>query len=326
MASDPFSLDGKTIYVAGHKGMVGSALVRRLAGEGCELLTRERAELDLTDGPRVRAFMTTHRPDAVVLAAAKVGGILANASAPATFLAQNLAIQQAVINAAFEAGVRRLVFVSSSAVYPRNAPQPMAEDALLTGPLEPTHEGYAIAKIAGMKLCSALRTQHGADYFAVTPTNLYGPKDNFDPQSSHVVAGMLRRAHEAKLSGSASLTIWGSGSPRREFLHVDDCADAIVHLLKAYSGEGHVNIGTGEDLTIGDLAERVAACVGFSGEIVTDPSKPDGPPRKLLNVDRLRATGWRPKIALTDGLSATYEWFLRAAASGGSGTGQHAVA
>ena len=309
-----FPLHGNKVFVAGHKGMLGSAVVRRLASENCEILTRDRATLDLRRDDAVRRFLRAEKPDAVILAAAKVGGIFANASAPATFLADNLAIQQAVIEGAFEAEVSKLLFLGSSCIYPKHAPQPITEDALLTGPLEPTNEPYAIAKIAGIKLCAAHRKQHGADFISVMPTNLYGPNDNFDLETSHVLPALIRKAHEARLAGDKSLTIWGTGSPRREFLHVDDCADAVVHLLKTYSDEMHINVGTGEDLTIIDLARLVAESVGFAGAIETDPSKPDGTPRKLLSVERLHAMGWAPRIPLREGIASTYAWYREHAA------------
>lgn len=304
-----YSLAGKRVFVAGHRGMVGSAIVRRLASEDCEALTAARDELDLRDQQAVRRWVADHRPDAVVLAAAKVGGILANDSFPADFLYDNLVIETNVIEAAFRSEVGKLIFLGSSCIYPKFAPQPIAEHALLTGALEPTNEWYAIAKIAGLKLCQAYRRQHGVDYISAMPTNLYGPGDNFDIEKSHVIPALMRKAHEAKLAGDHSLTIWGSGKPMREFLHVDDAADAMVYLLKNYSGDGHVNVGSGEDLPIIDLARMVASVVGFAGEIRNDPSKPDGTPRKLMDVSTLFGTGWRPKYDLRSGLEQTYEWF-----------------
>ncbi|BCH25912.1 GDP-L-fucose synthase [Mesorhizobium sp. L-8-10] len=304
-----YSLAGKRVFVAGHRGMVGSAIVRRLASEDCQALTAARDELDLRDQQAVRRWMADHRPDAVVLAAAKVGGILANDRFPADFLYDNLVIETNVIEAAFRCEVGKLIFLGSSCIYPKFAPQPIAEDALLTGSLEPTNEWYAIAKIAGLKLCQAYRHQHGVDYISAMPTNLYGPGDNFDLEKSHVIPALMRKAHEAKLAGNTSLTIWGSGKPMREFLHVDDAADAMVYLLKNYSGDGHVNVGSGEDLPIIDLARMVASVVGFSGEIRNDPTKPDGTPRKLMDVSTLFASGWRPKYDLRSGLEHTYQWF-----------------
>lgn len=307
--TDLFDLTGKRVFVAGHRGMVGSAIVRRLASEGCEVLVAGRDELNLLDQAGVRAWMADRRPDAVVLAAAKVGGILANDTYPADFLYENLVIETNVIEAAFRQDVEKLLFLGSSCIYPKLAPQPIPEDALLTGPLEPTNEWYAIAKIAGLKLCEAYRRQHGADYISAMPTNLYGPGDNYDLEKSHVIPALLRKAHDAKLSGAPAMTVWGTGSPRREFLHVDDAADAMVHLLKTYSDDRHVNVGSGEDVTILELTRMVAEVVGFDGEIVTDPTKPDGAPRKLMDVSTLFATGWRPRFGLRDGLEDAYAWF-----------------
>ena len=304
-----YNPSGKRIFVAGHRGMVGSALVRRLASENCEVLTAGRDEVDLRDQAGVRAWIADRRPDAVILAAAKVGGIMANDTYPADFLLENLVIETNVIEASFRAEVEKLVFLGSSCIYPKFAPQPIPEDALLTGPLEPTNEWYAIAKIAGLKLCEAYRRQHGVDYISAMPTNLYGPGDNFDLEKSHVIPAMLRKAHEAKLSGADALTIWGSGTPRREFLHVDDAADAMIALLKNYSDFSHVNVGSGVDVTIMELAQTIASVVGFDGEIRNDPSKPDGTPRKLMDVSRLFETGWRPKYDLHTGLTETYAWF-----------------
>jgi GDP-L-fucose synthase len=305
-----YSLAGKRVWVAGHRGMVGGALVRRLAREDCQVLTTTRAELDLTRADQVEAWMAASRPQAVIVAAAKVGGILANDTYPADFLYDNLMIETSVIHAAFRAGVEKLLFLGSSCIYPKLAPQPIQEASLLTGPLEPTNEWYAIAKIAGIKLCEAYRKQHGCDYISAMPTNLYGPGDNFDLTSSHVVPALMRKAHEAKLAGAETLTIWGTGTPRREFLHVDDCADALVHVMMNYSQAEHINIGYGEDLTIRELAETVARVVGFKGRIISDPSKPDGTPRKLIAADKLRALGWKPGIDLEDGLAAVYRWYL----------------
>jgi len=305
-----YNLAGKKVFVAGHRGMVGSAIVRRLALEQCEVLTAGRAELDLMDQAAVRAWFAANRPDAVFLAAAKVGGILANDSYPADFLYDNLMIETNVIEAAHRSDVEKLMFLGSSCIYPKFAPQPISEDALLTGPLEPTNEWYAVAKIAGIKLCQAYRRQHGRDYISGMPTNLYGPGDNFDLQSSHVLPALIRKAHEAKLAGDLTLTIWGSGTPLREFLHVDDCADACVFLMKTYSDDSHVNVGSGEEVTIRDLAGLVASAVGFEGEVATDPSKPDGTPRKLMDSGRLRGMGWVPAVELAGGIASTYEWFL----------------
>ena len=305
-----FPLAGKRVWVAGHNGMVGSALVRRLAGEGSEVLTVGSAQVDLREQAPTRDWIADAKPDAVFLAAARVGGILANDSRPAEFLYDNLMIEANIIDAAHRAGVAKLMFLGSSCIYPKMAPQPIQEDALLTGPLEQTNEWYAIAKIAGIKLSQAYRKQHGADFVSAMPTNLYGPGDNFHPTQSHVLPALIRKAHEAKLSGAAASTIWGTGSPRREFLHADDCADALVFLMQRYSGEEHVNVGSGEDLTILELTQLVCGIVGYEGEIRTDPSKPDGTPRKLMAADRLRGLGWSPRILLADGIAATYQWYL----------------
>jgi len=310
MSEAIYPLKGKRIWVAGHKGMVGSAIVRRLASEDCEAITVDRREVDLIRQAEVEAWLTDVRPDAIVMAAAKVGGILANDTRPAEFLYQNIMIEANVIEAAHRADVNRLLFLGSSCIYPKFAAQPITEDALLTGPLEPTNQWYAVAKIAGIKLCQAYRKQYGRDYISAMPTNLYGPGDNFDPQTSHVLPALIRKAHEAREKGLAELVIWGSGSPRREFLHVDDCADALVHLLKVYSGVEHVNVGSGEDLTIRELAEIVARVVGFAGHVAMDPTKPDGTPRKLMSGARLAALGWRPRIELEDGIRETYKWYL----------------
>ncbi|WP_296745371.1 GDP-L-fucose synthase [Mesorhizobium sp.] len=305
-----FDLKGKRVFVAGHRGMVGSALLRRLAREDCEVLTIARDGLDLRDQSGVRRWMAGHRPDAVIVAAAKVGGILANDSFPVDFLQDNLVIETNVIEAAFRSDVRKLLFLGSSCIYPKLAPQPIPEDALLTGALEQTNEWYAVAKIAGLKLCQAYRRQYGVDYISAMPTNLYGPGDNFDLSSSHVVPALMRKAHEAKRTGNKTVEVWGSGTPRREFLHVDDAADALVWLLKTYSADSHVNVGSGEDVTIAELARTIVSVAGADAEIAFDPTKPDGTPRKLLDVSRLYATGWRPKYTLRDGLRQTYAWFL----------------
>lgn len=307
-----YPLVGKRIFVAGHRGMVGSAILRRLEFENSEVLFRDRVNLDLRDQAGVLRYLRDTKPDAVVLAAARVGGIRANASAPATFLSDNLAIQQAVIGGAFQAGVEKLLFLGSSCIYPKHAPQPIPESAVLTSALEPTNEAYAIAKIAGLKLCAAYRAQYGADYISAMPTNLYGPNDNFDLETGHVLPALIRKAHEAKMSGANTITIWGSGTPRREFLHVDDCADALVHLLKTYSENSHINVGTGKDLSILELVNMIAGIVGFEGKIETDASRPDGTPRKLLSIDRLASTGWTPTISLRNGIARTYEWYCQA--------------
>jgi GDP-L-fucose synthase len=305
-----YDLKSKRIFVAGHRGMVGAAMVRRLEREDCEVLTASRHELDLLDQAGVRRWMAGHKPDAVVLAAAKVGGIVANDTYPADFLYENLVIETNVIEAAFRAEASKLLFLGSSCIYPKLASQPITEDALLTGPLEPTNEWYAIAKIAGLKLCEAYRRQYGVDYISGMPTNLYGPGDNFHLENSHVIPALMRKAHDAKQAGARSMEIWGTGSPRREFLHVDDCADALVFLLKNYSGDQHVNVGSGTDLTIADLARKVMAAVGFRGELTFDTSRPDGTPRKLMSGDKIASLGWSPRINLDAGLQSTYDWFL----------------
>ena len=305
-----YALAGKRVWVAGHRGMVGSAVVRRLAAEDCTVLTVGRGELDLRDTAAVLRWMETNAPQAVILAAARVGGIVANDGWPADFLYDNLAIENAIIHGAFETGVEKLLFLGSSCIYPKLAPQPMTEEALLTGPLEPTNQWYAIAKIAGIKLCQAYRRQHGRDFISAMPTNLYGPGDNFNLTSSHVIPALIRKAHEAKLAGAPAMTLWGTGTPRREFMHVDDCADALVFLLKNYSGDSHVNVGSGSEVTIDELAHLVMKAVGFQGGLEHDRSKPDGTPRKLMSNQKLAALGWSPTISLENGLRSTYEWFL----------------
>ena len=303
-------LEGKRIWVAGHRGMVGSALVRRLACEGCEVLTVDRATCDLTDQAQSRAWMREARPDMVIVAAARVGGILANMTFPVDFLRDNLLIETNVIEGAHAVGVEKLVFLGSSCIYPRDAAQPITEDALLTGPLEVTNQWYAIAKIAGIRLCQAYRQQYGSHFISAMPTNLYGPHDNFDLQSSHVIPALIRKAHRAKLAGESGMEIWGTGTPLREFLHVDDMADATVFLLKHYDGAEHVNVGSGEDLPIASVARLVMDVVGLEGDLRHDLTKPDGTMRKLMAADKLRGLGWAPSIALRDGLAATYRWFL----------------
>ena len=310
MIGQPYDLAGKRVYVAGHRGMVGSAIVRRLGLEGCEVLTASRAELDLKNQAAVRAWFAANRPDAVFLAAAKVGGILANDSFPADFLYDNLIIEANIIEAAHVQDVEKLLFLGSSCIYPKFAPQPITEDALLTGPLEPTNEWYAIAKIAGIKLAQAYRRQHGRDFISAMPTNLYGPGDNYDLAGGHVLPALIRKAHEAKLAGAAAIEIWGTGTPRREFLHVDDLADACVFLMRRYSGESHVNAGSGEDIAIADLAQLVCDVVGFEGAIQRDTSKPDGTPRKLMSGDKLAGMGWQPRIGLREGIAGAYRDFL----------------
>jgi GDP-L-fucose synthase len=299
------------IFVAGHRGLVGSALVRRLAAGGyTRVVTRTRDALDLESSAAVSRFFEDERPDYVFLAAAKVGGILANSTHPADFLRANLAIQLNVVEAARRSGVARMMFLGSSCIYPKLAPQPIKEEYLLTGPLEPTNEAYAIAKIAGIKLCESYNRQYGTRYVSTMPTNLYGPGDNFDLSGSHVLPALIRKFHEAKLAAAPSVTVWGSGTPRREFLHVDDMADACVYLMERYDGTEMVNVGCGEDLTIAELAELVRAAVGYEGEVVYDPSKPDGTPRKLLDVSRLAALGWKARVGLREGIAETYAWYL----------------
>ncbi len=299
------------IFVAGHRGLAGSAIVRALAEGGFDnLLLRSHAELDLTSQAAVEAFFSEERPEYVFLAAAKVGGIQANDRYPAEFIRDNLAIQTNVIHSAWKAGVRKLLFLGSSCIYPKLAPQPMPESCLLTGPLEPTNEWYAIAKIAGIKMCQAYRRQYGFDAISAMPTNLYGPGDNFHLENSHVMPALIRKFHDAKMSGDAQVVMWGTGTPRREFLHVDDLGSAAVFLMRTYSGEDIVNVGVGEDVTIRELAETIRSVVGFDGEIIQDLSKPDGTPRKLMNVDRLTALGWRARVGLRQGIEDTYRWFL----------------
>jgi GDP-L-fucose synthase len=298
------------IYVAGHRGLVGAAVVRALQQQGYRnLLLRTHQELDLTDQTAVREFFDRERPAAVIMAAARVGGIHANSTRPALFIRDNLLIQDNVIDAAHRSGVAKFVFLGSSCIYPKLAPQPIKEEYLLTGPLEPTNEWYAVAKIAGVKMCQAYRREYGFNAISLMPTNLYGPGDNFDLQNSHVLPALIRRFHEAKLRGDETLSIWGTGTPRREFLHVDDLADAVIYLLKTYEDESIVNIGWGEDITIRELAELVMAASGYQGRLVFDPSKPDGTPRKLLDTTRLTGLGWRPKISLKEGIETTYAWF-----------------
>lgn len=299
------------VFVAGHRGLVGSAICRKLEADGySDVLTQSRSETDLTDPAEVRQFFAQAQPEYVFLAAAKVGGIHANNSAPADFLRDNLQIQLNVIDAAYRAGVKKLVFLGSSCIYPKHAPQPMKEEHLLTGPLEPTNEWYAIAKIAGIKQCQAYRRQYGFNAVSLMPTNLYGPGDNFDLQNSHVLPALIRKFHEAREAGEATVTVWGSGTPRREFLHVDDLADACLYLMQNYESEDIVNIGWGEDLSIAELAAMVKDVVGFEGDIVYDADKPDGTPRKLMDTSRLTGLGWRPSIGLREGLEQTYRWYL----------------
>ncbi|MFD4779149.1 GDP-L-fucose synthase family protein, partial [Streptomyces sp. NPDC058427] len=301
---------GARVFVAGHRGLVGSALVRRLTAEGHEVITRGRDRLDLRDAEPTEAFLREARPDAVVLAAAKVGGIMANSTYPVQFIEDNLRVQLSVIAGAHAAGVERLLFLGSSCIYPRHAPQPIPESALLTGPLEPTNEAYALAKIAGIVQTQSYRRQYGASYICAMPTNLYGPGDNFDLETSHVLPALIRRFHEARRSGASTLTLWGSGNPRREFLHVDDLAAACVLLLERYDGGAPVNVGTGEDLTIRELASTVGEVTAYQGRVEWDTSKPDGTPRKLLDVSRLASLGFTPRIGLREGIAGTYSWWL----------------
>ncbi|HEV2674626.1 MAG TPA: GDP-L-fucose synthase [Aliidongia sp.] len=309
MSALDFPLAGKRIAIAGHRGMVGSALVRRLARIDCEVLGLGRAEANLTNQAETFAWLERHRPDALVVAAAEVGGILANSTRPASFLYDNLAIEANLIEGARRADVVKLLFLGSTCIYPKFAPQPMPEESLLTGSLEPTNEWYAIAKIAGVKLCQAYRRQYGLNYISAMPTNLYGPFDNFDLVSSHVLPALIAKTHHAKRTRAETLPLWGTGTPRREFLHVDDLADACVFLLERYAGEGPINIGVGEDVTINDLAALVARVVGWEGHFVHDLDKPDGTPRKLVDVAKLTALGWTATISLEDGVRASYEWY-----------------
>jgi len=309
-----YPLAGKRVWVSGHAGLVGQALLRRLAREDCEVLTIGRAELDQRRQADVEAWMQSVRPDAIVLAAGTVGGIMANATRPGEFLYDNLMIAANVIEAARRAAVGKLLFLGSSCIYPRAAPQPISEDALLTSPLEPTNEAYAIAKIAGLKLVEACRAQYACDFISAMPTNLYGPGDNFDLDSSHVLPALMRKAHDAKLRGDTELAVWGTGAPRREFLHVDDCADALVFLLQRYSSAQTINIGAGADVSIAELAQLICRTAGYAGQIRFDTTKPDGTPRKLLDITRLRDLGWRASIDLTDGVAQTYRWFSERAA------------
>ena len=306
----PFS----SIYIAGHRGLVGSALVRYLESRGQpNIVVRSRHELDLRDTNAVREFLLSARPEAVVMAAAKVGGIQANNNLPVEFLLENLQIQNNIISASFEAGVQKFLFLGSSCIYPKLAPQPIHEESLLSGPLEPTNKPYAIAKIAGIELCQAYCREYGANFISAMPTNLYGPGDNFDLDSSHVLPALIRKAHEAKINNRPAFSVWGSGSPRRKFLYVDDLADALVFLLEKYDSPEVINVGCGEDVTIRELAGIVSDVVGFKGEPIFDPSKPDGTPRKLLDTTRLQKLGWTPRVSLRDGIEQTYQWYLRSA-------------
>lgn len=303
-------IDGKKVWVAGHNGMVGSAITRRLSREDCEILTVDRSQCDLTNPSQVNDWMRQNRPDVVVMAAAKVGGILANNSFPVDFLYDNLAIQNNIITTSYDVDVEKLLFLGSSCIYPRMAEQPIVEEALLSGPLEPTNEWYAIAKIAGIKLCQAYQKQYGARFISAMPTNLYGPKDNFDLNSSHVIPALMRKAHQAKIKGEDGIEIWGTGEPLREFLHVDDLADAAVFVLRTYEDYEHINIGSGQDLPIAEVARMVMDVVGVKGDLRHDLTKPDGTPRKLMSAEKLRSRGWQPTIGLRDGLDDTYKWFV----------------
>lgn len=309
MVATVFELKGKSVYVAGHRGMVGSALVRRLARENVELLTASRSEVDLLDQLAVNRWFAENRPQVVFLSAAKVGGIVANDTLRGEFIYENLMIAANIIQAAHSVGCQKLMFFGSSCIYPRLAPQPLHEDALLKGVLEQTNEPYAIAKIAGLKMAESYRRQYGSDFISVMPTNLYGPGDNYHPEYSHVVAALIRRFHEAKVSGASNVVVWGTGTPRREFLYVDDLADACIHLMKTYSDESLINIGTGEDISIAEFARLIADTVGYTGEISFDVSRPDGTPRKLLSVERLTSLGWRAQTPLADGIRLAYQAF-----------------
>jgi GDP-L-fucose synthase len=313
MATAPFNLKGKTVFVAGHRGMVGGALVRRLAGEEVELLTASREELNLADQSAVNRWFADYRPQVVFMAAAKVGGILANTKFRGEFIYENLMIATNIIHAAHLNGVEKLMFLGSSCIYPKLAPQPLREDYLLSGPLEPTNEPYAVAKIAGIKLVEAYRSQYGANFVSVMPTNLYGPGDNYHPDHSHVVAGLIRRFHEANVGGRSNVVVWGTGTPKREFMYVEDLADACVHLMKNYSEPSLINIGTGSDVTIAELARLIAATVEYTGKISFDPSRPDGTPRKLLDVSRLIKSGWSTRTTLENGIRSSYEAFCNEA-------------
>ena len=310
MTDKLFDLSGKRLYVAGHRGMVGSAIVRRLHGYGCEVITGGREQADLERQDLTERFLSTTKPDVVIVAAGTVGGIHANQTYPAEFIANNLAIALNTIQGSYNAGVKKLLFLGSSCIYPKFARQPIAEEELLTGPLEPTNEWYAIAKIAGIKLCQAFRRQYGADFISLMPTNLYGPGDNYHPDDSHVLAALIRRVHEAKLEASPTVTVWGTGTPRREFLFVDDLADACVFALEHYTGESHLNVGSGEEVTIADAGKLIAEIINYEGNLVFDSSRPDGTPRKFLDSSKLNEMGWRPRTSLRDGIKLTYSEFL----------------
>ena len=309
--SEPFDLKGKTIWVAGATGMVGSATTRRLGFEDCKVLAPDRNELDLHNQKAVNEWTSTNRPDVVIVAAATVGGILANSTRPAEFIYNNLVIESNLIHAAYLNNVKKLLFLGSACIYPREADQPMTEETLLTGTLEPTNESYAIAKIAGIKMCEAYRKQYGCDFISAQPNNLYGPGDNFNLKNGHVIPALLHRTHLAKVNRDSSLTIWGTGTVKREFLHVDDCADAFIHLIKFYSGISHINIGTGEEITIKELAHKISNIVGFTGKLEFDHKMPDGSPRKLLDNTKMSSLSWNATTSLEDGLNSSYQWFLQ---------------
>ena len=311
LLSKPFELKGKTVWVAGATGMVGSATTRRLESEFCKILAPNRSELDLLNQKDVNNWASLNRPDVVIVAAATVGGILANSTRPAEFIYNNLIIESNIIHASYLNEVKKLLFLGSACIYPREASQPMIEEALLTGTLEATNESYAIAKIAGIKMCEAYRKQYGCDYISAQPNNLYGPGNNFDLKSSHVIPALMHRTHLAKMKHDSSLTVWGTGTVKREFLHVDDCADALIHLLKYYSGISHINIGTGEEITIKKLAQNISDIIGFTGELKFDSNMPDGSPRKLLDNKKMKALNWNSSIELKDGLHSLYQWFQK---------------
>jgi len=313
--TDAYSLAGKRVWVAGHKGMAGSAIVRRLMSENCNILTVDRCDLDLQRQGDVESWLAANKPHAVFLAAATVGGILANATRPAEFLNDNLVIETNIVHSAYKAGVEKLLFLGSSCIYPKLAPQPMTEDALLTGPLEPTNEWYAIAKIAGIKLCQAYRRQYGCDFISAMPTNLFGAGDRYDLQQGHVVAALIMKIAAAKREGLGSIELWGTGTPRREFLFVDDLADGLVFLMKGYSGEGHVNVGTGKEMTIRELAERIARVAGWNGALTFDPSKPDGTPRKVMDVSKMTAMGWTAQTPFDTAMEQAWRWYQENSAS-----------
>ena len=319
MTSEIFSLRDKRVLVAGHMGMAGSAIVRRLGREHCEILKADRGEVDMLRQKDVEEWLASVSPDVLFIAAAKVGGIHANDTRPAEFLYENLVIETNLIHSAWRTGVKKLLFLGSSCIYPREAPQPMKEEALLTGPLEPTNEAYAIAKIAGIKLCQAYRRQYGCDFISAMPTNLYGPGDRYDLLSGHVVAAMIMKIHAAKKAGDKTVTLWGTGTPRREFLFTEDLADGLVFMTKHYSGEGHLNLGTGVDITIRELAETVAKVAGWSGEFTYDRTKPDGMSRKVMDVGRMTALGWTAPTRFEEGIKAAYEWYVAHAAAGQAG-------